>query len=545
MGATALLAIDVGSALSLLVLTGFAIRHREQPGAVSVGALWLVLGVVAGILAGTRTGIIAGPIAIYGLMIGWMLAVPLWSGFVFAYTGRGPSVTRRTTAIAVVYVVLLGVTTLSGGFFEPPLVQIVRILASVLQTGLIGTGLFGVFVVIRSAVSANDLLRRHAATLAVSGAAVSLLLFVLGSLEGFDPAVLPWEMTALLGVTTLGFTIAVFPFGVFDVTPGTGPLARSSVLESMAEGVVVVDRNERLVDANDAAERDLGIDVARDAGQPITTVLGSDLDVPNAEPTTLSTPQGRRHFEVSQSVLTNRRGDRIGSSYLFQDVTDRETRKQRLEVLDRVLRHNLRNDLDAIRGFAEALDADEQSADELAERIRSTATELVDLGETTERAERIVTRETLTIADIDLDALLESIAEDLRGRYRCRIDRSIPDDSQVRTDRAVLRTALLEVIENAVEHSDNEIPSVAVGVSSTDDGVAIAVKDDGPGIPDRERVVLLDGEEQPLRHGTGVGLWFVSWAVTRLGGDLSIESDDDGSAVVLEIPDRGGYPVES
>jgi len=35
------------------------------------------------------------------------------------------------------------------------------------------------------------------------------------------------------------------------------------------------------------------------------------------------------------------------------------------------------------------------------------------------------------------------------------------------------------------------------------------------------------------------------WAVTRLGGDCSIESDGDGSAVVLEIPDRGGDPVES
>ncbi|MGM0399219.1 MAG: ATP-binding protein, partial [Halobacteriota archaeon] len=60
------------------------------------------------------------------------------------------------------------------------------------------------------------------------------------------------------------------------------------------------------------------------------------------------------------------------------------------------------------------------------------------------------------------------------------------------------------------------------------------VEDDGPGIPDHEKAVLREGEETPLAHGSGLGLWLVYWIVTMNGGRLEI-SDNEPRGTVVEI----------
>lgn len=533
-------ALDVAVAASFLLLAAVGVHRRGRPGAGAAASLWFVLAVLAFVFAFGRVDVISGRVAVYAVIIGWMVAVPLWAGFVFAYTGRGPSVTRRWMALAGVYVTALGAVSLNLSAFDGMLGSLLQMSTAVLQTALIGVGLFAVFLLVRSAVTYDDLPAGQAVALAVGGVCVSVLSFSTSGLDSIDPATLPVLTTAFLGVTVGAFSVGVFRYRLFSEAPGMGPLARTSVFDEMSEAVVVVDRDRRLVDANEAAERTLGVTVARDAGRPVEAILGYDPGALAGDPATVPTPDGRRRFDVGTSALTNARDDVVGTSYLFQDVTDRRTAEQRLEVLNRVLRHNLRNDLDAVRGFSEALsDGTVDDTERTAERIRGTARELVDIGETVERADRIMTRDAVERRQFDLPSLVENVVADVRGAYECRIEVSVRDDDlALTTDREILRTALREVVENAAEHGDCPEPTVEVELSRTVGGARITVRDDGPGIPERERAVLLEGEETPLQHGAGVGLWFVSWAVTRLGGELSFEDGVSGSGVVLDVPDR-------
>lgn len=105
------------------------------------------------------------------------------------------------------------------------------------------------------------------------------------------------------------------------------------------------------------------------------------------------------------------------------------------------------------------------------------------------------------------------------------------------TDGRVLSRVLAELVENAAEHSDRAQPQIDLAVTSTDDRAEIAVADDGPGVPERERAVLVDGDETPLRHGSGIGLWLVNWGVTHLGGTVSFaDSQPRGSVVSVSLP---------
>ena len=535
-----LAAVDVVVAAVFVLLAGVGVQYRSRPDGLAATLLWTVLGGLAVLLAVGRIGLVTRRTVLLVVIAGWIVSVPLWAGFVFEHTGRGPAVTRSWIALAVTYAVVTGAVTLRGSVVPGVIGRLIRVGTSVLQTALIAVGLFGVFLLVR-ATAYGDLSRGHGVSLAVGGAGISLLLFPLSVVRSNDPMTLPWTLTGFLGVVACAFAVSTFGYRLFGATPGTGPLARSSVLEEMSEAVLVVDREDRLVDANAVAERNFGVSVARDAGRPVQSVLGWRPTTAVGETTTVATPNGRRQIEASQSSLTNRNDSPVGTAFVLQDVTDQRTREQHLEVLNRVLRHNLRNDLDAIRAFAEALSEDEVAdSTTIAERIQGTASDLVDIGGTVERAEEVLTRETLNHGQVDVTALVTDVADHVRSNYDCEIERTVRGDDPPRltTDRDVLRTALYEIVENAVEHTACDTPTVSIDVASTDAGVRVAVRDHGPGIPDRERAVVLEGEETPLEHGTGVGLWFVSWAVTRLGGTLTFEDVDAGSNVVIDVPDH-------
>jgi signal transduction histidine kinase len=94
------------------------------------------------------------------------------------------------------------------------------------------------------------------------------------------------------------------------------------------------------------------------------------------------------------------------------------------------------------------------------------------------------------------------------------------------------------LVENAIEHNDTDAPLVVAFVNRTDAGpIRMAISDNGPGVPETERAVLATGDEDPLEHGSGMGLWTVKWGITRLGGDISfVKNEPRGTVVQLTLP---------
>lgn len=216
--------------------------------------------------------------------------------------------------------------------------------------------------------------------------------------------------------------------------------------------------------------------------------------------------------------------------------------RQVLEVLLRVLRHNVSNDLNAITGQAELIEGGDVPADEYAGRIQKMANQLQASAEKVRDIERAVVHHQ-PARPIDLAELLGTVLSEMRDAYpESQIEVELPEGNlTIGSIRDVLSMVLEEAIENAIIHTEKQEPVVEVELTSTDDelyAATLSITDNGPGIPDHELKPVERGSEDPLEHGSGVGLWAIKWGVDRLHGEVEFDrNDSNGSIVRLHLGD--------
>lgn len=219
-------------------------------------------------------------------------------------------------------------------------------------------------------------------------------------------------------------------------------------------------------------------------------------------------------------LLANVVGSELATHWHLETLTELD---KHLAVLHRVLRHNLRNDVNVVAGYADLLagrlDGDNR---QIAERIGETARDLATMGDTARRLEAII-REDPGLTTADVVPLVETAAADLRSSD-ATVSTTLPETASVVTTEH-LRAALEELGTNALHHAGAN-PTVEFAVEHLDsEWVAISVSDDGPGMPAMEQRILHGHQETPLDHGQGLGLWLVYWVVTRAGGHLTVDTD--------------------
>jgi len=335
---------------------------------------------------------------------------------------------------------------------------------------------------------------------------------------------------------------------MFEFYPATRRAAEQSAVDALGAPVIVLDDRGRVVDANEAAselfERDA---VART--RPLVDVLGTGVDLDGGTQGLSLTRDGvTREFRVTPARLDDTGGGHVGYTLVFQDVTEEVRREQRLSVLNRVLRHNLRNDLSVAAGYVE-VSADRTDDGEIESMLADAKAALDGLAATGEKARYV--EETIEHASadpepVDLGALAEEIAASLRAEYPAAT-LAVEDTATVVTNRTLLAAVIENLAENACEHGGDE-PTVTLRISDEDsgqeggergDGATVAISDTGPGIPQHELETLSAGEETDLQHGSGFGLWVAQWGAELLGADLTFEAESDGTTAPVRVPDRG------
>ncbi|MFW6045361.1 MAG: ATP-binding protein, partial [Natronomonas sp.] len=238
-----------------------------------------------------------------------------------------------------------------------------------------------------------------------------------------------------------------------------------------------------------------------------------------------------------------------GTTIVLRDVTElkeyeRQLQEQRdnLELLNQVVRHDIRNDMTVVRGRANLLEKYIEREDEAWDDLQAIQKSTDDAIELTKTARDLAETMLSTEADVEavsLDQHLDSVIENARSTY----DNVIIIVEEEEPDARVVGDELLEavfrnLVQNAVVHNDKDTPEIHISTTLDEGTVTVVVADNGPGIPDEQKEEIFGKGEKGLdSSGAGSGLYLVRTVVEQYDGDVWIEDNDpEGSAFVVELP---------
>lgn len=332
----------------------------------------------------------------------------------------------------------------------------------------------------------------------------------------------------------------------------------TAILTSMVEGVVAVDRDERVVHINRVAGSLLGIVPEDCIGRPLWEISRiPELSEALAE--TLRSEQlvhrsirlaghKDRILDLHASPLDAGGGVLAGAVMVLDDVTQ----LRRLETMRRDffgnVSHELKTPVAAIHGLVETLIEDPEATPAIrirfltkirnqSERLSNLVTDLLSISRL-ESGGRIADLEPL-----DLEEVVEAITRSLTPTAESRqvaIETTLSEEPcWVLGDEEALRQAISNLVENAVKFS----PAggvVEVRVTTPSDLVLIEVEDHGIGIEQRhlerifERFYRVDKARSRELGGTGLGLAIVKHTVLAMNGQVTVESTP-GRGTVFQI----------
>ncbi|EMA66051.1 signal transduction histidine kinase regulating citrate/malate metabolism [Halorubrum aidingense JCM 13560] len=624
--------VSVAGGMGALTLAWTIREHRGRPGVdwflgvFAAQAIWC-LSYGVGLLVTDPT---LRPLLEAATWLGIVWTGVAFLGFALEYTGRSDVIRGRLFAAVVGFGLLstavLATNPIHGwfwtGFRLDPVFDVATVsyafgpwayLVVAVETVLVASA---VFLLLDTLLSYGPLYRRESAAVALSSLPPGLAL-VAWTLElGPVPQL---QLAPILFVPHV--LLDAYAFGraeMFDRYPTTSRAAERTALDDLADPIAALALDHRIVRLNPAAESLLGVDAETARDRPLdafVTVPGLDDDRPAAETdgsdghgddhgnghgdghgdgtretVTVEARDGiaRRTYAVSTSPLTDPNGTHVGYTVVFSDVTERERRRQQLEVLNRILRHNLRNDAGVVHGYGELLAErlDDPELARMADAIERRAGALAALGEKAGTVERLVSGSEPSAVAVDdtvasvvddardrdpdatVDLAIEARNVDSGGSVDSAADHGEDWTARLRTD--ALRAVVENTVENAIDHHDGagteradggpwvrvslrrEAGERADGGNAEDgadadggnveggtgaDHFVLTVADDGPGIPDHEVTAVESGRETALEHGSGLGLWVVEWGAAALGAEVDYaDREPRGTTVTVRIP---------
>ncbi|WP_128225442.1 ATP-binding protein [Halobacteriaceae archaeon SHR40] len=329
-----------------------------------------------------------------------------------------------------------------------------------------------------------------------------------------------------------------------------------TVIDSMPENIAQVDHEGTILAANETVAATFGLSPSEMIGQTVADVLPAEIAsqwrtagseaLATGERVQFQSDHDGSHYDTIV-VPADSRDDGGTYQVIARDVTDRVERErqleettEQLELINRFVRHDIRNDINLVYMWSEMLgDHVDDTGQEYVAKIHDASEHINELTETAQEFVRIVSGEAgVSTEPVSLRRLLTDELDKRKQSYgeaTFALNHEIPD-VQVRANE-MLSSVFRNLLNNAVQHNDSDQPEVRISVDIDEESVRVVIADNGPGIPENQRAEIFGkGEQGADSSGSGIGLYLVHTIVSQYGGDVWVEDSHlGGAAFVVEL----------
>jgi two-component system, NtrC family, sensor histidine kinase KinB len=337
------------------------------------------------------------------------------------------------------------------------------------------------------------------------------------------------------------------------------PATRDAVVNSMNDGMIVLDNQRRIIDMNPSARRIIHKSMLELVGKDIDQALPAlsrHIDAAINQPLDISLdyPNSDRFYELSISPFFDGREERRGHLLILRDITERKQRENLRDDLTRTMVHDLRDPI------SNSLFALEMLKTTLAENLVSETQQLLDLtfastAKTLQLVDKILEigrlesgEVPLSITTFSLPQMVEQIflAQTPRAlNKRLQLVNDVPDSlPPVWADAELIERVLKNLVDNSIKFSPVggviRITAVtATNKQTTEPSLLVSVSDNGPGIPASVRPQIFEQfvTGNHLESGSGLGLAFCKMALAAHGQTIQVGSQpDQGTTFTFSLP---------
>ncbi|ERH01196.1 MAG: histidine kinase-, DNA gyrase B-, and HSP90-like ATPase [Halonotius sp. J07HN6] len=228
-----------------------------------------------------------------------------------------------------------------------------------------------------------------------------------------------------------------------------------------------------------------------------------------------------------------------GPLFTGTNVTDEHFLNQRREVINRVLRHNLRNDLEVVDGYTTiAREECGDAAQPAINQIESISNKLLSLGEKMRDIDSHLHSSNYRLRRVNLGDVVGRVVETYHEEHPTVTFRLNVAEAVV-AGNSLVSNAVEELVENAIDHADRPEEETVITITFTEiednDEIKLVITDNGRGIPRGEAEAISEGTESELNHSSGVGLWLVKWISDSIHAtfDIGRRTETSGTEAVL------------
>ena len=248
-------------------------------------------------------------------------------------------------------------------------------------------------------------------------------------------------------------------------------------------------------------------------------------------------------FRVQQTIvpIQDVDGEITHFAAIERDISETAFAGQVLDVINRILRHNLRTSINVIDGYATLLEETLEGTEEInaAKAISERTQRLETLSEKATHIRNLID-ERREKQLVDLPTILSYIEQCQADHPEATITltNTVAEEIAIKNG-LLLQLAIQEAVENAVVHKEDGRPRIEISLSLSEEPpqLCVEIDDNGSGIPQAEWDVITANQETPLRHSSGIGLWLIYWAISALGGTVELARHGSyGSVLSYRLP---------